>query len=87
MQGLSEPSLWAIVVALAGVVGWGGKWMAKKLDKCEEKHDEANKAIVDLAVKVGEARGFDECTRSIEQKFEQFHREMIDEVRGDTPGG
>lgn len=60
------------------------KRITTKLDKCEEKHDESNKAIVDLAQKVGEARGYDEATKAIEAKFESFHRDMIDELRNDS---
>jgi hypothetical protein len=50
MNELSEPTLWTIVLTLAAVVGWGGRYVIKKLQDCEEDREVLHKKTAKLGV-------------------------------------
>ena len=49
MNEMSEPTLWTIVLALAGVVAWGGRHVVKKLNDCESDRDLLHRKLGRLA--------------------------------------
>ena|GEM_PF-6201059 len=57
MTDLSEPSLWAIVTVLAGIVAWGGKRVISKLDECEKDRELLSRKIQIVAVRCSVATG------------------------------
>ena len=57
MTDLSEPSLWAIVTVLAGIVAWGGRRIVTKLDECEKDRNVLNRKITNVAIKCSMATG------------------------------
>lgn len=63
MNNLSEPTLWAIVLALASLVVWGGKYVLAKLKDCEDDRNLLHRKLGYLAsvcsAKVGEVIDLD----------------------------
>ncbi len=49
MNNLSEPSLWVIVVTLAGVVAFFGRYTMTKLTDCEDDREVLHKKTAKLA--------------------------------------
>ena len=47
---MSEPSLWTIVIALAGVVAWMGRSAWKRLNDCESDREVLHKRVGKLEV-------------------------------------
>lgn len=54
----NDPSLWAIVIALASVVAWGGRHILTKLADCEDDrealHVKVGRLASVVAAKLGE---------------------------------
>jgi len=63
MTQMSEPTLWGMVVTLASVVGWGGRYVLAKLQDCEEDREVLHKKVGKLAAvcsaKLGEVIDLD----------------------------
>ena len=49
-QQPAEASLWTIVVALAGVIAWGGRHVMAKLKDCEQDREDLHRKISKVAV-------------------------------------
>lgn len=47
---MSEPSLWSIVIALAGIVAWMGRSAWKRLNDCEDDREVLHKRVGKLEV-------------------------------------
>lgn len=54
---LSEPTLWTIVVVLAGIVAKGGLYVFRKLNDCEEDREVLHRNCAKLATAYAASTG------------------------------